>query len=175
MKFQKLFLAVAAIVASSSAFAFDGTITITGKVTDQTCQIKTGTENLTVRLPEVGTSSLNAANKTAAATRFTIKLENCNPGNGNVLAYFEPGNTIIGSRLKNTATTSPASNVEVQLLNNNFQAIDLSQNSATAQSSTSVPVDAAELSLDYYAQYFATGAATPGEVASSVNYTVVYN
>lgn len=175
MKFQKLFVAVAAVVGCSTAFAFDGTITITGKVNDQTCQIKTGTENLSVRLPEVGKASLNAANKTAAATRFTIKLENCSPGNGNVLAYFEPGNTIVGSRLKNTSTNSAAANVEIQLLNNNMQPIDLSQNSASGQSSTSAPVNASEISLDYFAQYFATAAATPGEVTSSVNYTVVYN
>ncbi|AFK61991.1 fimbrial protein [Advenella kashmirensis WT001] len=175
MKFQKLFLAVAAIVGCSSVFAFDGTINITGKVTDQTCQVKTGTEQLSVRLPEVGTASLNAANQTAGATLFTIKLQNCNPGNGNVLAYFEPGNTIVGSRLINTSTNNAAGNVEVQLLNNNHQPIDLSQNSASAQSSTSAPVNGTEVSLDYYAQYFATAAATAGEVTSTVNYTIVYN
>ncbi|AHG64763.1 fimbrial protein [Advenella mimigardefordensis] len=175
MKFQKLFLAVIAAAGCASAFAFDGTINITGKVTDQTCQVKTGTEQLSVRLPDVGAASLNVANKTAGATRFTIKLENCSPGNGNVLAYFEPGTTIIGSRLKNTSTSNAAGNVEVQLLNNNHQPIDLSQNSASAQSSTSAPVNSTEISLDYYARYFATAAATPGEVTSTVNYTVVYN
>jgi major type 1 subunit fimbrin (pilin) len=175
MKLQKIFLAVVAVVGGPSAFAFDGTINITGRVTDQTCEVKTGTENLSVQLPEVGAASLNAANKTAGATSFAISLQGCNPGTGNVTAFFEPGSTIVGSRLKNTSTNSPAGNVEIQLLNNNHTPIDLSQNTASGQFSTAVPVTTTDINLNYYAQYYATNAATPGEVKSTVNYTIVYN
>ena len=175
MKFQKLFIVAASVLGCSSAYAFDGTINITGKVNDQTCQIKTGAENLSVQLPEVGVNSLNTADKTAGATPFTITLQGCRTGSGNVSAYFEPGSTIVGSRLANTSTNSPAGNVEVQLLNSEREPIDLAQSSASAQSSSNSALDATEINLKYYAQYYATGVATPGEVKSTVNYTIVYN
>ncbi len=175
MTLQKLILAAAAIAGGSTAFAFDGTINITGKVTDQTCAVKTGTETLSVQLPEVGATSLNSANKTAGTTAFVITLQGCKPGSGKVTTYFEPGDSIAGSRLKNTSTNSPALNVEVQLLNNNYAPIDLSGSTASAQSATAVPLNSTDINLQYYAQYYATDVASPGEVKSTVNYTIVYN
>jgi len=177
MQFQKLGLAIAAILGCASANAFDGTINITGKVTAQTCAIKTTSKIITVTLPDVSTKSLDAAGKTAAKTPFKIQLEGCTTGQTpvpGVTAFFEPGANIENGKLKNTATTDPAENVQIQLVNEDHQPIDLSKNTAAAQQSSSVAINAQEIDLNYYAQYYATDAATAGAVSSTVNYTIVY-
>ncbi|MCJ9713602.1 type 1 fimbrial protein, partial [Bordetella hinzii] len=61
------------------AHAVDGTITITGEITDQTCKIN-GAEpphNLLVTLPKIGTSAMKNVNDTAGATLFQIRLTDC--------------------------------------------------------------------------------------------------
>ena len=181
MKFQQLSLALVTVIGCSSAYAFDGTINITGKVIQQTCRVKTESKNLTVQLPDVGTASLAAANQTAATTPFTVKLEACTVPSGdnaparNVSIYFDAGGTQASTRLKNTATNNAAGNVEVQLLNKNMSPIDLSKTNAAAQSSIAETINGADTSFNYYVRYFATAAATTGNVTSRVNYTVVYN
>ncbi len=76
-------LLACAALAPAAAFAADGTITINGAVTAQTCTINGGTPNFTVTLPKVSTSSLATAGTKAGATQFTIALTNCTPASGN--------------------------------------------------------------------------------------------
>lgn len=166
-------LTVAAAI-PMSAFAADGTITFNGEVTAQTCSITTpGGADFTVNLPTVASSALSAAGQTAGRTGFAITLANCPAGQ--VATYFEPGSTVdnASGRLNNQGT---AGNVQVQLLGDNGQPIPV-QASGTAQANSqwvSVASDGAA-SLDYAAEYYATGAATAGDVATSISYTVIYN
>ncbi|QYD71918.1 fimbrial protein [Paraburkholderia edwinii] len=174
----------AAILASAAltspfAFAADGTITITGTVTAQTCTIRgflSGSSNFTVPLIKVSASSLPGAGKPAGATQFNISLSACTPASGNVHTYFEPGPTVdtATGNLFNTAANGAATNVEIQLLNSDSTPIKLGVADA-AQNSKSVAISAAgTATLNYIAQYIATGAATPGAVSTSVLYTMVY-
>ena len=157
-----------------SAFAADGTITFNGEVTAQTCSITTpGGADFTVNLPTVASSALSAAGQTAGRTGFAITLANCPAGQ--VATYFEPGSTVdnASGRLNNQGT---AGNVQVQLLGDNGQPIPV-QASGTAQANSqwvSVASDGTA-SLDYAAEYYATGAATAGDVATNISYTVIYN
>ena len=176
---KKIILAVSALVlGTAAAHAADGTITITGKVTDKTCTINANAaKDFTVALPTVSTSSLPAVGATAGRTPFTIKLTQCSVGN--VATYFEPGSTVdFGSgNLLNAVATGNATNVQVQLLGDNNLPIKIQSSGGTTQTnSQTVNVAQANGSADlnYYAQYYATGAASTGNVSTSVKYTIIY-
>ena len=52
--------------------------------------------------------------------------------------------------------------------------MDLSQANATAQNSQVVSLSNGNATMSYFAQYYATGAASPGAVKSTVNFTMIY-
>jgi major type 1 subunit fimbrin (pilin) len=156
------------------ALAADGTITFTGQIYANTCTINGGSNNFTVNLPAaVSSSQLDIAGKTAGRTGFQIALTNC-PAATNVHTFYEPGATTNGAgRLINTDGTG-AANVEIQLLNDDATAIKAGF-ADSQQNSKSVALSGNAATLSYFAEYYATGAATAGAVTSSVSYTIVYN
>lgn len=172
---------------SPAAFAADGTITFNGRVSAQTCTISGngGGRNFTVTLPPVSSSTLATANNVAGRTPFNIRLTACTPNTGNVAVYFEPGATVdLGTgRLINTVVTAPASgttpavtaatNVQIGLLNANLTNIAVGSAFAS-QRTQQVAIASGAATLQYFAQYVATGAATAGTLSTSVMYSVVY-
>jgi major type 1 subunit fimbrin (pilin) len=166
-----------AALSSQFAFAADGTITINGQVTAQTCTINgngSGSNNFTVTLPTVSTSALATAGQKAGATPFNIALTACTPASGNVHTYFEPGPTVDTSTGNLIVTTGGAQNVEIGLANGDFSAIALGAADASQNSQAVAISTGGTATLPYYAQYIATGAATAGAANSSVMYTLVY-
>jgi major type 1 subunit fimbrin (pilin) len=172
------FIATAALAALPLAsHASDGTITFKGAITSQTCTISGGGQgnNFSVTLPTLSTSSLTADGATAGSTPFTITLTNCTPNSGNVSTYFETGATvdIKSGQLANAQGT--ATNVEVRLLNSDQSQIVLGQAQAN-QNSHSGTISAGSATLNYSAEYAATGgAATAGSVLTDVTYSMSYN
>lgn len=175
-KFQLGLAVISFGLASSTVFAApDGTVTITGKVVDQTCTVGGTAGNYTVVLPTVGKSTLATAGTTNGDTKFTINLTNC--PTGNVGVYYDNTNANInaGGRLNNTVTTGGATNVNVQLLNSAKTVIDLTkdrsgQNLVTANVATAN----GSANIDFFARYYATGTATAGDVSTTATYYVVY-
>ncbi|HEK2784345.1 TPA: uroepithelial cell adherence major pilin UcaA [Proteus mirabilis] len=175
-------IALATILSAAfagSSMAYDGTITFTGKVVDQTCSVDTQSKNLAVILPTVSVATLNNV-ATTGLTPFTIKLTGCSTdkdGAKNVKVYFEPSSAdtdLTTHNLKNTATGTKANNVQVQLLNSDAATtIQLGTDSAT-QDVHPVQIDNANVNLPYFAQYYATGQSTAGDVKATVNYTIAY-
>ncbi|ASU39404.1 fimbrial protein [Herbaspirillum sp. meg3] len=164
------FLAIAAL-APAAAFASDGTITINGTVTAQTCTINGGSPNLAVTLPTVSTSALASAGQTATPTPFTIALTACNPNSGNVRAFFETGSNVLATRrLKNNGT---ATNLEIGLLNTDNTPISIGAASG-AQGAASVAISSGNANLTYMAQYVATGTVGAGTVTTSVTYSIEF-
>ena len=173
---KKIILAASALALGSvAAHAADGTVTINGMVTDQTCKVSANSKDITVTLPTVGVGSLATAGTTAGRTPFTINLENCKAGD--VSAFFETGGNVdaASGRLNNT-DAGGAQNVQVQLLSDSSVAIPVLANAAQAAVTTKATVanDGESAALNYYAEYYATGAATAGKVATSVQYTINY-
>ena len=175
---KKILLAIPLLVlATSSVFAADGTITINGQVTAKTCTVNAAKgKDFTVTLPTVSQSVLAAAGDTAGRTPFTINLTGCT-ASSKVATYFEPGATVDFNtgRLNNASGT--ATNVQVQLLGSNNTAIAVLAAGAGGVQANSQLVDVSgtgSADLNYYAQYYATGASTPGNVATSVKYTIIY-
>lgn len=169
---KKIILASSLIVLGmSSAFAADGTITIKGKVTDNTCVVTTPQgKNLTVTLPTVSKLSLASPGATAGRTPFTLGLTGCKVGDI-VGTYFEPGATVdFATGLLNNAGS--ATEVKVQLVGDNNLPIRVLAGPQTNSQFVTVADTSAD--LNYYAEYYATGAATSGDVTTSVQYTIIY-
>ncbi|RKG41036.1 fimbrial protein [Acinetobacter rongchengensis] len=174
-KFQLGLAVISFGLASSTVFAApDGTVTITGKVVDQTCTLGGTNGNYTVVLPTVGKSTLATAGTTTGDTKFTINLTNC--PTGNIGVYYDNTNTNIttNGRLKNTI--AGGSNVEIQLLNSTKAVIDLTKDRGT-QGALAVASSGGVANIDFYARYYATAAvsaATVGDVSTTATYYVVY-
>lgn len=171
---------VIGLSSATSVFAIDGTITINGQITDTTCTISVdgGSNDATVRLPTVSTGALASAGTTAGATPFRISLSNCSGTSlSTASTYFEPGTYVDSTtgRLNIDSTASDAAtNVQVQLLN--ADRAPIVAGSSVANSQNDIPVDITSGSgvLNYYAQYYATGASTAGSVTTLVDYSMVY-
>ena len=161
-----------AALAPAAAFASDGTITINGAVTAQTCTINgSGSKDFTVTLPQVSSTAFTASPK-AGATKFTIALTNCTPAGGNARAYFEAGANVdtITGRLKNTGA---AANVQIGLATMAGADIVIGAGSGS-QNTTYVPITSGSANLDYLAQYVSTGAVGVGAVTTSVTYSIEF-
>ncbi len=179
MKLSTLTLA-AAVAAACAGMAFapaanaaDGTITITGKVMNQTCSVSAGPGNGTpVVLAPVAASDLQTAGDTANDTDFDVTLSGCptNPG-VQVAASFSGSNidTANGGRLSNANGT--AANVDVELSNQgSATALNLASDESALQT-----IDASgNATLPFTARYYSLGNATAGTVDTSVDFTVVY-
>ena len=164
-------------LATSTAFAADGTITINGQVTDNTCTVNAGgNKDFTVTLPTVSKQVLAVAGDTAGRTPFTINLTGCTAGS-KVATYFEPGATVDFNTGRLNNATGTATNVQVQLLGSENTVIPVLAAGAGGIQANSQLVDVSgggSADLNYYAQYYATGASTPGSVATTVKYTIIY-
>ncbi|WP_182407148.1 fimbrial protein [Psychrobacter sp. GP33] len=164
-------------LATSTAFAADGTITINGQVKDNTCIVNAGTtKDFTVTLPTVSKQVLAVAGDTAGRTPFTINLTGCTAGS-KVATYFEPGATVDFNTGRLNNATGTATNVQVQLLGSENTVIPVLAAGAGGIQANSQLVDVSgggSADLNYYAQYYATGASTPGSVATTVKYTIIY-
>lgn len=186
---------------SSPALAVDGTITITGEITDQTCKIDGNLppHNIMVTLPRIGASALRSNGETAGATVFTIRVTDCPSAlTGQLKLYFEPGSTTdygTGNLIayKEAAPSEAAGsipdrsaamvfqNVQIQLANLDGSTIRLGEPLAT-QNVKSVALVATsgattkEATLRYLARYVRVSDNTlnAGKVVSYVQYSVVY-
>lgn len=157
----------------------DGTINITGTVTAGTCKVNGGSPaTVAVGLPTVQTSALLSAGAVAGRTPFSLAITACAAGVNGATTYFEPGPTI--DTTNGNLVGGGSSNVQVQLLNGaGSSAVPFSQiqlgNPLATQNSGQVAIASGGATLNYYAQYFAKTAATPGSVSTSVQFTMIYN
>ncbi|AMP16318.1 fimbrial protein [Collimonas pratensis] len=179
-------LAAAGFIATP-AFAVDGTITITGEIKGLTCTVSGGPGttpgtggDFSVDLLPVQTTALAAAGNVAAAKPFSIMLgtgpgATC-PDGTRAAILFDTTSTAINpatGNLANQATGTPATNVEVQILDstNANAPINLAAGTASAE----VTAAGGTALLPFQAQYIAVGGgATVGPVDTSVRYTVVF-
>ena len=159
---------VAAIGFAPTAQAAGGTITITGKVLADTCVVAVNGGS-TVVLPVVMTSSLNTVGAVAGATSFNIGLTGCDTNTTSATMAFSGSNiNSTTGNLNNTA--SSGSNVQVQLLNG-ASVVNTSNNTNAPVIAVSGGTGSTTMKAQYIA---ATAAATPGLVASTVNFTLTY-
>ena len=173
-RYLPLAAAFAGLVVSASATAADGTITFNGLITDNTCEVSVNSSgaNGTVMLPTIQASALPSVGSTAGTVPFNILLSNCAGTTLNTASTFFEAGASVDSSTGRLDTTGSADNVQLQLLNSAHGVI-----AAGAITQNDVPVDISSGSgtLDYYVQYYATGAVVPGTVTSMVNFSIVYD
>ena len=114
---------------SFSAHAADGTLLISGSVSDTTCSINgasTGSPvDISVSLPKVQAGSLaetGAVAGTSNASDIRMTLSGCSGAATKAVARFENGTTVDQTTgyLKNMMASSPAQNVEGQIVASQF-------------------------------------------------------
>lgn len=162
------------LLAPRGARASDGTITVNGQVTANTCTINAGTPNMTVTLPSVSTVALPSG-AVAGATSVTMTYSGCSAGLTSATVYFEAGGNIDHTTgcLKNTAGAS-GTNVEACFANADGTAINMGKPSGS-QGVTAATLASSAGNYTFLVQYAAlSGAATAGSFASQVTYSVVY-
>lgn len=168
--------------AQSTSFA-GGDIRITGSVTDATCTITGGpgtdggTGNVGVALDPVAATSLQKAGDVANRKPFTLIIGG--PGQGSCVdgKVAELSFNVASSRIDaatgtlTNALVGEATNTNIQMTDETGTALDLA-NPAVLIESPEIANNTSTLKLG--AQYYATGAATPGLVDTSVQYRVKY-
>jgi len=125
----------------------------------------------TVTLPTVATSAFAGANSTTGTQSFQISLTNCPTGNQiNITLNTSNPQSGTTSVIQNTAATSPATGVGVQVLDGNGNPITF----GTAIPEGSIP--GAMVNIPFAARYYQTGstAVTPGAVTAVATYTLTY-
>lgn len=177
---------------ANTAMASDGTITFTGEITDVTCTVTGGGaasgsgNGITVTLNKANSSALSSVGSTAGDTAFSLILGGTNCTNGKTAALSVESaqtaqlDTTTGA-LKNTGT---ATGVEVRLFNKaSNSAINLGLGGTLTNGNSLITENhqpAATIAnntatLNYYAQYLATGTITAGTVSTSLVYSMIYN
>lgn len=134
------------------------------------CSVNTASQNLVVTLPDVTASTLTSTGATSGLTPFQINLT-CNSGATALItmstaSYY--GSSSLGV-VSPTTGSGYAANVGVQLLQSNGTT---PVNFGTAQNLGATPNGT--LSIPFYAQYYATGAAGAGNVSATVTFTMSY-
>jgi len=170
---------VCTLTLATQAFASDGTINFTGSLTASTCKINgnsAGTATaVNVTLPTLAASALANAGSSAGVTPFALSLTGCTGTTAQT--QFEVGPTVDATtgNLVNQSTESSKSNVQVQILNNQMQAINLYTNQNSQSTTLTGDESATSGTLQYYAQYYAPAKATPGAISTSVTFSMLYN
>lgn len=172
-----LLAAVIGMTFASSAMAADGTITINGTVTDNTCDISVDNQgkDAIVVLPTISASSLSSVGSTAGATPFAIALTNCaNMTLNSAATFFEAGSHVEQSSGRlNNGSSGTATGVQVELLNSDMSSVKAGA-SSFEQNVNFVDIRSGGGVMNYFARYYANGAVTPGTVNTQVDYTIIY-
>ncbi|UNM22696.1 type 1 fimbrial protein [Pseudomonas sp. ArH3a] len=174
-------LSLAALVCVSAAqfanAAGDGTINFAGNLLDQTCTVTVdgvvSPAIATVTLPTISVGLLKKAGDTEGKKKFEIALSSCVGAATKASAFFNFGTTVdvATGNLKNT--TGTAKEVQLQLLDAvTDKAIQAGFDTQSA--TTRNTLASGGVRMDYAVQYFATGAAEPGTVLSSVTFNIDY-
>lgn len=163
------------------AYAYDGKVTFQGEIlSDGTCKIETDSKNRTVTLPTVGKANLRLAGQTAAPVPFSITLKECNKVDAGNSALLFNGATAGQPYLPNTASSGKANNVGIQIVKADGAGtpvkVDGSQSDNVKASGTGEEKNGTVIQprFDYFARYYATGAATAGEVEATATFQVQY-
>lgn len=183
---RKVNLAVCALalaVSSTTAFAAsNGTITFNGLLQDDTCQIAPGSEDQTVVLPTLATSSLANAGDEEGSKNFTISVVDCPAAVTKVSAHFNAINSDgvnpTTGNLTNSATSGGATGAEVRLYNldSTSSQIRVGDTGAAFDVTPGTGADPkGTTTLSYAGGYYATEATTPGIVTAKVQYVLSYN
>lgn len=171
------------IVALPAYAVVDGRVTFQGEIlSDGTCKIETDSKNRTVTLPTVGKANLRIAGQTAAPVPFSITLKECNAADAIKANLLFSGAATKGQPyLPNTASSGKANNVGIQIVKADGTGTPINVDGSQANSEKAPDTGKEQNGtviqprFDYFARYYATGAATAGDVEATATFEVQYN
>lgn len=194
-------IAFSALVLSltcSSVFAVDGTITVKGVVTDQTCTLQgvswiSGVKDITITLPPLPKSSFTPTNPVSVKYGFDLTLKNA-AGTGSCDAattkafkgiHLSPisatdldatDKTLLVNKATGAGGASAINPIFIQLFADNGRAIDFSEPWGT-QAKSPARIDFNGNAYVYHNVAFTskTGIVDAQNVHAIVNYTLMYN
>lgn len=170
-------------IAALPAYAHDGKVTFQGEiVSDGTCKIETDSKNRTVTLPTVGKANLSLAGQTAAPVPFSITLKECKIADAEKANLLFSGAATKGQPyLPNTASSGKANNVGIQIVKADGTGTPIIVDGSQANSEKAPDTGKAQNGttviqprFDYFARYYAKGAATAGDVEATATFQVQY-
>lgn len=149
-----------------------GSVDFVGQVVNAACSVAADSVDQTVILSQVRTVKLTQAGMMANQKEdFQIKLEDCDTSvsqNAAVIFNAQQDEAQPGT-LANTAGAGSAQNVALQLFGPDGKTLHLGTSSSTVKLINGENI--IPLSVDY----IATGAATPGNVAATATFQMVYS
>lgn len=180
MKKHVLAMVVAATMASAvtmnaqaeSTTVSGGSVNFVGQVVNAACSVAADSVDQTVILSQVRTVKLTESGMLANQKEdFHIKLEDCDTTvsqNAAVIFNAQQDATQPGA-MANTAGAGSALNVALQLFGPDGKKLDL------GTTSSAIGLINGENIIPLSVDYIATGAATPGNVASTATFQMVYS
>lgn len=168
---KKTMLSACFLLVAGSAVAADGTIHFTGSITDQTCTVDSGSQNLNVDLGNVAQTALDGtAGMKAAPTRFTLSLSDCpDTANGANVKFDGTSDGVNQNLLALDSGAGIASGVGIEIADKNGTSIPLHT------ASTDYTLGPGSNTLDFIARYVSTGTAvTTGTANGTSQFTINY-
>lgn len=155
-------------------YAHDGRVTFEGEIlSDGTCKIETDSKNRTVTLPTVGKANL-------APVPFSITLKECNAVDAKKANLLFSGAVTGQIYLSNATGSGKATNVGIQIVKADGAGtpikVDGSQANSEKAPDTGKEQNGTVIQprFDYFAHYYAIGAATAGDVEATATFQVQY-
>ncbi|QEQ60745.1 type 1 fimbrial protein [Haemophilus influenzae biotype aegyptius] len=163
------------------AYAADGRVTFQGEILgDGTCKIETDSQNRTVTLPTVGKANLSRSGQTAAPVPFSITLKECSAVDAGKSALLFKGRAAGQPYLPNATGQGKATNVGIQIVKADGTGTPIKVDGTEANREKAPDTGKAQNGtviqprFDYFARYYATGAATAGDVEATATFEVQY-
>ncbi|PRM49454.1 fimbrial protein [Haemophilus influenzae] len=174
-------LALLACMVALPAYAYDGKVTFQGEIlSDGTCKIETDSKNRTVTLPTVGKANLRHPGQTAAPVPFSITLKECNVADAEKANLLFSGAATGQIYLSNATVSGKATNVGIQIVKADGAGTPINVDGSQANSEKAPDTGKEQNGtviqprFDYFAHYYATGAATAGDVEATATFQVQY-
>jgi major type 1 subunit fimbrin (pilin) len=171
---MKKILLLSALVTVSSfttlSHASDGSINVTGTISDATCTINAGSVNIPVAFGTVSSTAFTGVNSTAGIEPINIEFDSCPASITSAAVSFDGTSDAVNSDLFALTSSGAATGVAVGLYESD---------SATlipfGSTSKTMPLSPTGGTLSYFAKYVQT--ATPvaaGTADTVINFTVKY-
>ncbi|EAT6372294.1 type 1 fimbrial protein [Salmonella enterica] len=159
------------VMSTSGVMAVDGTIHFTGSITDQACNIDTGSQDMDVDLGNVSKSAINGSvGIKAAPTKFSLKLTSCpSTISGATVKFDGTADNDNQDLLMLDNEAGVATGVGIEIADKNGSTIPLHT------ASMNYPLVEGENSLDFIARYVSTkSSVTTGPANGTSQFTINY-
>lgn len=165
---KKTFLAVmmagSVMAMTGLAHAADGTVKFTGNIIADACTVDTASKDMTVVLGDVATTAFSAAGDKASPTKFTLNLTDCPTTVTQVSVKFDGTSDTVNSSLLKLDSGMTATNVGIEIADNNGTTIPLH----TASPEYAVATDGTA-ALDFVGRYVSTAASVGAGTANGTS------